>query len=59
MGMFSTIGGLVGGYFGMPGVGTAVGGLLDSNKATKNAEGMQGQVAVCQKTNIKRHYLGM
>ncbi|MEO1944952.1 MAG: hypothetical protein ABGY11_11690 [Candidatus Thioglobus sp.] len=44
MGMFSSIGGLVGGYFGMPGIGTAVGGLLDSNKSVSRAGDLSGQV---------------
>jgi len=44
MGMFSTIGGLVGGAFGMPSLGTAVGGYFDSKGATKNAGELSGQV---------------
>ena len=44
MGMFSTIGGLVGGAFGMPQIGSMVGGLIDGKKADKGNKGMQGDV---------------
>ena len=42
--MFSTIGTLVGGAFGMPQIGGMVGGLIDSNQAKDQAQGMQGNV---------------
>ena len=45
MGMFSSIGGLVGGYFGMPQLGAMAGGLLDSNKSVSRAGDLSGQVA--------------
>jgi hypothetical protein len=44
MGMFSSIGGLVGGYFGMPQLGAMAGGLLDSNKSVSRAGDLSGQV---------------
>ena len=44
MGMFGTIGGLVGGAFGMPQVGAAVGGMIDSRKSAGRASSLSGQV---------------
>ena len=44
MGMFGTIGGLVGGAFGMPKVGAAVGGMIDSRKSAGRASSLSGQV---------------
>ena len=44
MGMFSTIGGLVGGAFGMPQIGSMVGGLIDGTQSSNRAGRLSGQV---------------
>ncbi|MEB4590072.1 hypothetical protein VSS37_03685 [Candidatus Thiothrix sp. Deng01] len=43
MGLFSAIGGLVGSAFGMPGVGAAVGGLVDGAQSTAQANKASAQ----------------